>query len=168
MILTQENPLLRQIAQEVDNFKTQELKELVAQMLKIMENKHGVGLAAPQIGISKRIMVYGFEFNPRYPDAKPVSKNYIINPQILLESPEQDDFEEGCLSVPNTRGIVSRAKHIRYSGFDIDGNNFEKEASGFEARIILHELDHLNGVLFIDKASSLTTKTLEIEKINNL
>jgi len=156
-------PILRQVAKRVENFRTPELKELVEQLFNVMAQKNGAGLAAPQIGVSQRLFVYGFDQNPRYPTEPAVPKDYVINPEIFWRSPERTRLEEGCLSFPDLRLMVLRSKSIRFRTFDLEGNCHEKEASGFAARIVQHETDHLNGVLFPDVAE----KASDLESLNS-
>jgi peptide deformylase len=113
-----------------------------------MKQEGGVGIAAPQIGVNKRMVIFGFESSARYPNEKPVPFTVLINPVIEYLSDETADGWEGCLSVPGLRGLVPRFRHIRYSGFDLEGNAFTREADGFHARIVQHECDHLDGILF--------------------
>lgn len=148
------SPILRQVAKNVENFGSDELSNIVINMFNIMDEKNGAGLAAPQIGVSQRVFVYGFDKNPRYPDEKPITKGYAINPDILWKSEEKIELEEGCLSFPGLRLKVLRSKTIIYSTFDLNGNRYEKEVNGFLARIIQHEIDHLNGVLIPDIAEN--------------
>jgi peptide deformylase len=155
MILTSENQLLHAIAKPVDNFTSDDLKLLIEQMFQIMRAKDGVGLAAPQIGVSVRIFVYGFESSPRYPDAPAVPVMAAINPEIIWQSEETSDYEEGCLSVPYKRGMITRSKSITFTYYDIDGKQHEKTVYDFEARIVQHEIDHLNGILISDRAKEL-------------
>lgn len=156
MILTDTTTtsLLRQVAKPVavSAFGTTELKDFVTEMFIIMKQKNGAGLAAPQIGVSEQIFVYGFDFNPRYPKAPAVPETIVINPQILWHSEETIDLEEGCLSVPNKRLLISRYKSITFTTMDLDGNMHEKTVHDFEARIVQHEMDHLNGVLILERA----------------
>lgn len=154
MILKQTHPLLRAVAKDVKNFKSRDLRVLVGDMFDTMEEHSGAGLSAPQIGIPKKLFVYGFVHNSRYPTQGPIDKDYEINPTILWRSKESTSAEEGCLSVPGLRGIVPRAVDIIYSTYDIEGVKVEKKASGFKARIIQHEIDHLHGILFTDRATS--------------
>lgn len=156
-------PILRQVAKSVENFSTPALNELVDSMFSIMAQKNGAGLAAPQIGISQRVFVYGFDHNPRYPSEPPVPRDYAINPEIIWTSEDKISLEEGCLSFPGLRLMVLRSKSIVFKTFDLDGNCYEKEASGFMARIVQHETDHLNGVLFPDLAK----KAHGIESLNS-
>ena len=128
-------------------------------MFSIMEQKNGAGLAAPQIGVSERVIVFGgLAHNPRYPTAPAIPKTYAINPKILWQSEEVEDFEEGCLSVPGLRGMVSRPTSIIYQMLDFNGTMHERKASGFEARVFQHEVDHLNGILFIDRVQQATLR----------
>lgn len=112
--------------------------------------KNGVGIAAPQVYVSKRVMIVASRANPRYPDAPDMAPVVMINPEILKFSDEKGCAEEGCLSVPNERGQVSRAEHILVRYYNVQGDVVEAEYSGFPARIVQHELDHLNGILFVD------------------
>lgn len=160
MIITEANPILRAIAKPVTNFGSEDLKLLIARMFEIMHEKNGVGLAAPQIGVSLRIFVYGFESNKRYPDAPPVPKNIIINPAILSTSEETIALEEGCLSVPHRRGVIMRSKSIIFNTMDIEGNVHRKTVHDFEARIVQHEIDHINGILISDRASIMRDTTI--------
>lgn len=155
MVITDPNPTLRKVASPITSFNNQELDNLIKLLFNVMQEKNGAGLAAPQLGISKRIFVYGFDKNPRYPDAPAVPKTVIINPEILHLSLETVDLEEGCLSVPNRRGIIRRCKSIVFTTTSTDGIVHEKIAHDFEARIVQHEIDHLNGILISDRANSL-------------
>jgi peptide deformylase len=141
-------PSLWQASEPVTEFNTSELRDLVQDLFDTMQQEKGVGIAAPQIGVNKQIFVFGFETNPRYPHAGPVPRTVLINPEFMALSDELEDGWEGCLSVPGLRGLVPRYKYIRYSGYDIEGNKIEREANSFHARIIQHETDHLNGVLY--------------------
>lgn len=154
-ILTSENPILRQAAEPVIEFGTIELAQLIDNMFSTMRAKNGVGLAAPQLGISQRIFVYGFEHSSRYPDAPAVPVAAIINPEISWQSDETTDYEEGCLSVPHRRGMITRSESVTFTYQDLDSNWHEKTVHGFEARIVQHEIDHLNGVLISDRAQNL-------------
>jgi peptide deformylase len=140
--------LLLQIAQPVDTFDTPELHALLTDMHDTMIAQNGAGLAAPQIGISKQVAIFGFKRNPRYPDAEEVPYTVLINPVITPLSQDEEEDWEGCLSVPGMRGKVPRYRRIRYAGFDPYGNRIEREVDGFHARVVQHETDHLNGVLY--------------------
>jgi len=147
-ILHMGDPRLLEIASAVTAFDTPELHELVQDLTETMEAEDGAGLAAPQIGMGLRVVVYGFETNTRYPEAEPIPQTVLVNPVIEPMSEDKDEAWEGCLSVPGLRGVVPRYSHIRYSGFDPQGNAIEREAYGFHARVVQHECDHLDGILY--------------------
>jgi peptide deformylase len=139
--------LLRR-AEEVTNFDGAELQELLIDMRDTMQALDGVGLAAPQIGINLRIVIFGVESNPRYPDAESVPQTVLINPVITPLSQTQEDGWEGCLSVPGMRGLVPRFTLLRYQGRDESGALIDRTASDFHARVVQHECDHLDGILY--------------------
>jgi len=147
-ILLMGDPRLLEIATPVKAFDTPELHALVQDLMDTMHAEEGAGLAAPQIGTGLRVVVFGFDCNPRYPDEESVPRTVLINPVIEPESDERNDDWEGCLSVPGLRGSVSRYTHIRYSGFDQTGAAIERVAHGFHARVVQHECDHLDGILY--------------------
>lgn len=135
-------------ARPVEKFDTTELKSLLLDMHDTMENLSGAGLAAPQIGVSLRVVVFGVKGNPRYPDAEDVPYTVLINPVIEPLSQDMEEGWEGCLSVPGLRGVVPRYSRLRYSGFDAHGARIERDAEGFHARVVQHECDHLDGILY--------------------
>lgn len=139
--------LLRR-ARSVDRFDTPELRELITDLFDTMRALDGAGLAAPQIGVDLRVVIFGFGSSPRYPDAPPVPETVLINPVLTPLSQEMEDGWEGCLSVPGLRGVVPRHKHLRYSGFDAQGERIERSVEGFHARVVQHECDHLDGLLY--------------------
>ncbi|MBI5921812.1 MAG: peptide deformylase [Betaproteobacteria bacterium] len=147
-VLRMGDPRLLEKAQPVTAFNTPELKQLLADMRETMDHLDGAGLAAPQIGVGLRVVVFGFEANARYPDATPVPYSVLINPQLIPLSDETEEGWEGCLSLPGLRGVVPRWKHLRYSGWDAEGHLFEREVEGFHARVVQHECDHLEGILY--------------------
>ena len=149
-ILRMGDPVLRQVSEPVAEFGTAELDVLIEDMLETMEAADGAGLAAIQIGVPKRIMIFGFETNARYPDVGPIPFTVLINPELVAFDDEMIGGWEGCLSVPDMRGFVKRRARIRYSGFDQQGMEIEREVDGFHARVFQHEFDHLNGVLYPD------------------
>lgn len=149
------HPLLLQVAEPVENFNTPELDTLIGDMYDTMEALDGAGLAAPQIGVSKRVVIFGVEANPRYPHVEPVPRTVLINPVIEVLSDDKESGWEGCLSVPGMRGLVPRYTTIRYTGFDQHGNSIEREASGFHARVVQHEVDHLDGILYPQRIEDL-------------
>jgi peptide deformylase len=117
-----------------------------------MRAANGAGLAAPQIGVSLRVAVFGSDDpsarNPRYPDADPVPLTVLINPVLSALSDELEEGWEGCLSVPGLRGVVPRYRRLRYVGLDAEGNPIDRVVEGFHARVVQHECDHLDGVLY--------------------
>jgi peptide deformylase len=148
-ILKMGDPRLLRVARPVTDFDTPELQRLVADMVETMAAASGAGLAAPQIGVDLQVVVFGTgSVNPRYPDAPPVPRTVLINPVITpLDAQLAEDWE-GCLSVPGLRGVVPRFQRIRYQGFDLQGRHIDREAEGFHARVVQHECDHLQGVLY--------------------
>lgn len=147
-ILKMGDPRLLRVAQRVTNFGTPELRSLIADMFDTMKAANGAGLAAPQIGVDLQLVIFGYQSNVRYPDAPPVPPTVLINPVITPLSDEMEEGWEGCLSVPGLRGVVDRFARLRYSGFDAEGQAFEREAEGFHARVVQHECDHLQGILY--------------------
>ncbi len=144
------DPRLREVAKPVDAFDTPELHELLEDMFDTMEAADGAGLAANQIGVLKRIMIFGVDSNPRYPDVEQIPTTVLINPEFSVVSDEVAGFWEGCLSVPGMRGYVERRARIKYRGFDQYGMLIEREADGFHAVVFQHEHDHLDGILYPD------------------
>jgi peptide deformylase len=155
-ILKMGDPRLLRIAQPVPEFDTPELHALVGDLFDTMEAAGGAGLAAPQIGVDLRLVIFGFARNARYPDAPPVPRTVLINPEITPLGEEMQDGWEGCLSVPGLRGLVSRWARIRYRGVDPTGAPVEREAEGFHARVVQHECDHLIGRLYPTRMRDLT------------
>ena len=147
-VLRMGDPRLLEVAKAVGSFNTPELHALVADLMDTMQAEDGAGLAATQIGVAARVVVFGFEENARYPEAEAVPQTVLVNPVIRPLSEERDDDWEGCLSVPGLRGVVSRFTHIHYSGFDPFGNPVEREVHDFHARVVQHECDHLDGILY--------------------
>jgi peptide deformylase len=147
-VLKMGDPRLLQVAQPVTTFDSAALHTLITDLFDTMQAQQGVGLAAPQIGVNLRVVVFGFDDNPRYPDAAAVPRSVLINPVIKPVADDQDDGWEGCLSVPGMRGLVARYRHIHYRGYDALGGSFEVNASDFHARVVQHECDHLDGILY--------------------
>lgn len=147
-VLRMGDPLLLEVATPIDQFDTPELHALIEDMQDTMAHMQGAGIAAPQIGVSKRVVIFGVGHNPRYPDAEQVPYTILINPVLKTISDETDDAWEGCLSVPGMRGLVSRYTRLHYTGFDQYGNAIDRLVSGFHARVVQHECDHLDGVLY--------------------
>lgn len=135
-------------AEEVEAFDTPELHALVADMLDTMQTLDGAGLAAPQIGVNLRVVIFAVQHNPRYPDAETVPQTVLINPVIAPLHNDMEDGWEGCLSIPGMRGLVPRFAAIRYRGRDQYGGPIDRAVSGFHARVVQHECDHLDGILY--------------------
>lgn len=142
------DPVLLQVALPVERFGTPELQGLVEDLFDTMASLQGAGLAAPQIGVSCRVLVFGVEANPRYPGAEAVPTTVLVNPELEVLGSEEAEGWEGCLSVPGLRGLVPRHTHIRYRGYDVQGTPIVREARDFHARVFQHEFDHLNGILY--------------------
>lgn len=147
-VLKMGHPILQQVAEPVIAFNSLELDHIIQDMYDTMAALDGAGLAAPQIGISQRIVIFWVEDNPRYPDIELVPNTVLINPIITFLNENVDDGWEGCLSVPGLRGVVPRNTKISYSGYDQFGNIIERVADDFHARVVQHEVDHLDGILY--------------------
>lgn len=147
-ILKMGDARLLRVAELVTEFNTPELFKLVADMFETMAAANGAGLAAPQIGVNLQLVIFGFKDNPRYPDAPTVPETVLLNPVLTPLSDEMDEAWEGCLSVPGLRGLVPRWSKLRYEGVDQYGQTISREVEGFHARVVQHECDHLNGVLY--------------------
>ena len=147
-ILKMGDPRLLRVAQPVREFGTRELLALIDDMNDTMAAANGAGLAAPQIGVDLRLVIFGVEHSERYPDAPPVPRTVLLNPVIEPLGDALEEGWEGCLSVPGLRGVVPRLARIRYRGVDAHGRPIEREAEGFHARVVQHESDHLDGVLY--------------------
>jgi peptide deformylase len=155
-VLRMGHPVLREKARPVDELGSAELKQLVEDMKETMAFKNGAGLAAPQIGVSQRVVIFGVEANPRYPDAEPVPFTVLVNPRLVMLTREVEEDWEGCLSVPGMRGVVPRYTKLRYTGFDENGSPIERVAEGFHARVVQHECDHLDGILYPQRMTDLS------------
>ena len=147
-IMKMGEPVLFQRADPVEKFDTPELHALLADMRDTMTALSGAGIAAPQIGESKQVVIFEVKNNPRYPDAEAIPETVLINPQLTALSEELEEGWEGCLSVPGMRGLVPRYTRLRYAGYDQLGKKIEREVAGFHARVVQHECDHLNGILY--------------------
>ena len=147
-VLKMGDPRLFEVAKQVTAFDTSQLHELVQDMQHTMEALNGAGLAAPQIGIGLQVVIFGVTRNPRYPDAEEVPYTVLINPKIVPLDQEMEEDWEGCLSVPGMRGLVPRYKRLRYQGCDQYGKTIERSVDGFHARVVQHECDHLQGILY--------------------
>lgn len=147
-VLRMGDPLLLQKAAPVETFDTPELHALIQDMHDTMTHMEGAGIAAPQIGVSLRVVIFGVDSNPRYPDAEQVPYTVLINPVLNPVGEAVEDGWEGCLSVPGMRGIVPRYQRLHYTGFDQYGKPIDRLVSGFHARVVQHETDHLDGILY--------------------
>lgn len=147
-VLKMGDPRLLETAAPVDTFDTPELHALIADMRDTMAAQNGAGLAAPQIGVSLQVVIFGMASNPRYPEADLVPFTVLVNPVLTPLDDEQAEGWEGCLSIPGMRGLVPRYKHLRYQGFDQFGKPIDRSASDFHARVVQHECDHLQGILY--------------------
>jgi len=147
-VLKMGDPRLLEKSHPVEAFGTPQLQELIDDMRDTMADLNGAGLAAPQIGVPLRVVIFGVKRNPRYPDAEEVPDTVLINPVIAPLGEEMEEAWEGCLSVPGMRGVVPRFKRLRYRGFDESGNPIDRSVEGFHARVVQHECDHLDGILY--------------------
>jgi peptide deformylase len=147
-VLRMGDPRLWQKSEPVQRFGSPELFELLRDMRDTMAHLNGAGLAAPQIAVALRVVIFGVSANPRYPGIEPVPDTVLINPEITPLSQEMEEGWEGCLSVPGMRGWVPRYRSLKYAGYDEHGKRFERSVEGFHARVVQHEVDHLDGVLY--------------------
>lgn len=147
-VLKMGDPCLLQPAHRVDQLGTPELEELLQDMQDTMAALNGAGLAAPQIGVSLQVVIFGVEHSPRYPDAESVPFTVLINPVLTPLTERMEEDWEGCLSIPGMRGLVPRYTHLRYQGVDAAGASIDRTVTGFHARVVQHECDHLNGILY--------------------
>jgi peptide deformylase len=155
-VLRMGDPRLWQRSLPVSNFNTKELNDLLLDLRDTMAHLDGAGLAAPQIGVPLRVVIFGVTSNPRYPDIEPVPDTVLVNPVLTPLSGEEEQGWEGCLSVPGMRGWVPRFRKLRYAGFDQEGKPFQRDVEGFHARVVQHEVDHLDGILYPMRIRDLT------------
>jgi len=144
------------VSKSVTRFDTPELHDLLVDMRDTMRALNGAGLAAPQIGVGLRVVIFGVQHNSRYPDAETVPETVLINPVITPLGDATEEDWEGCLSVPGLRGMVPRHDHIRYQGVDEYGAQIDRTVKGFHARVVQHECDHLDGILYPMRIRDLT------------
>ena len=147
-VLRMGDPRLLEVSRPVERFDSAELRELLTDMQDTMHALNGAGLAAPQIGVPLRVVIFGMQSNPRYPDAEPVPFTVLVNPVLETLGDDLEEGWEGCLSVPGMRGWVPRYKRLRYRGFDASGHAIDRTVDDFHARVVQHECDHLDGVLY--------------------
>jgi len=147
-ILRMGDPRLLAVSEPVREFATPALRQLIEDMRETMVAAGGAGLAAPQIGVPLRLVIFGGTPSARYPEAEAVPWTVLVNPQLTALDTVQEEAWEGCLSVPGMRGLVPRFVHLRYAGFDPAGQPLDRTVSGFHARVVQHEVDHLDGILY--------------------
>ncbi|OJW43441.1 MAG: peptide deformylase [Thiobacillus sp. 65-1059] len=147
-VLKMGDPRLLEAARLVEEFASPELAQLIVDMRDTMRALNGAGLAAPQIGIGLQVAIFEVNANPRYPDAESVPFTVLVNPVLTPLSDAMEEAWEGCLSVPGMRGLVPRHTALRYQGFDAAGQPIDRSVSGFHARVVQHEVDHLRGILY--------------------
>lgn len=155
-VLRMGDPRLLEIAEPVAAFGTAELESLLRDMRDTMQDLAGAGLAAPQIGVGLRVVIFGLDTNPRYPDAEQVPYTVLINPELTPLGEEIEEGWEGCLSVPGMRGLVPRYRQLRYTGLDAQGRPIDRSVGDFHARVVQHEVDHLDGILYPRRIRDLT------------
>jgi peptide deformylase len=155
-VLKMGHPLLRQVAAPVEPFDAVQIEALLSDMDDTMRALNGAGIAAPQIGVSLRVVIFEMRENPRYPHVAPIPFTVLINPTLAPLGTEMEEGWEGCLSVPGLRGVVPRYRRLHYSGLDRNGEFFERTVEGFHARVVQHEVDHLDGVLFPQRVEDMT------------
>jgi peptide deformylase len=143
------DPRLLEQAAALTAFDTPELHALLQDMRDTMQALDGAGLAAPQIGVGLQVVIFGLESNPRYPDMEPVPQTVLINPVLTPLDEAMEEGWEGCLSIPGMRGMVPRYRCLRYQGYDPLGNPIDRTVNGFHARVVQHECDHLQGILYL-------------------
>jgi peptide deformylase len=153
-VLKMGEPLLREVARPVARFDA-ELAALIADMDDTMRALLGAGIAAPQIGVPLRVVIFELKENPRYPHLTPVPYTVLVNPVLTVLDEAQEEGWEGCLSVPGMRGLVPRYRRLRYQGFDAAGAPLDRTVEGFHARVVQHEVDHLDGILFPQRVRDL-------------
>lgn len=153
------NPLLRKRSEEVtlEEIQSEEFQKFIDDLIETMRDEHGAGIAAPQVGVLKRLFAIEMEKNPRYPDKESFPLGVAINPTIIAVDSDMQDSWEGCLSIPDIRGKLKRHSKIILNALDRTGKPFAKELSGFASVVTQHELDHLDGVLFIDRMKTMET-----------
>ncbi len=155
------HPVLRQPAEPVPvaRIRTPEIQRLIDDMIETMREYNGAGLAATQVHVPMQLCVIEVLGNPRYPDAEEVPLTVLINPKVTAVTDEVEEGWEGCLSVPDMRGMVPRATAVRLEAYDRDGKRVDVVAKEFFARVIQHETDHLHGIVYLDRMRDLSTLT---------
>jgi peptide deformylase len=153
------HPVLRRVAEPVspEAIRSPAVQRLIDDMLETMAEYDGAGLAAPQVHVSQRVVIYGVDHNPRYPDAEQVPLTVLVNPRVTPLTEEQEEDWEGCLSLPGLRGLVPRFTRVRVEAYGRDGQPLRFDAEAFHARVVQHECDHLEATLYVDRMRSLAS-----------
>ena len=164
------NPILRRRAEEIADPTAGEIRTLIADMIETMHAVDGAGLAAPQVFVPKRLVIFHVppERISQEPGAEPMGLTILINPAVEPLGDEKEPGWEGCLSVPGLRGVVPRHTHVRYTGLTPEGKRIEREATGFHARVVQHECDHLDGILYPMRMTDLSLLSFTDELDNGL
>jgi len=162
-VLRMGDPLLYRSADSIYEFDTPQLHQLIDDMRDTMASLNGAGIAAPQIGVSERVVIFGVQNNSRYPEADQVPETVLINPVIEVLTDDKMGMWEGCLSVPGLRGYVERPAQIRYTGVDQYGEPIDRTVDGFHAVVVQHECDHLDGVLYPMRITDMSKFGFETE-----
>lgn len=161
------NPILREVCQAIPlvDITNDELQTFIDDLIDTMRDKNGAGIAASQVGQLKRIFIMECDHNPRYPDRTDFALTVAINPTIKVVGDAMVDSWEGCLSIPGLRGMLPRSAKVELSAYDRQGNRFVRTIEGFEAVVAQHELDHLNGTLFVDRMKDMKYLTFQDEYV---
>ena len=158
------HPILRRVARPIEDPTDPEVRRLALDMVETMIDAGGIGLAAPQVYTGARLIVFStIEERPDGDGPPPETITMLLNPTVVALDDSQDEAFEGCLSIPGIRGLVPRPGRIGYSGWDLDGRRIEREARGLHARVVQHEVDHLDGVLYLDRMRDFATLAFESE-----
>ncbi len=155
------HPVLRQVAEPIDveDIRSPETQRLVDDLIETMREYNGAGLAATQVHVPKQVCVIEVKDNPRYPDAEAIPLTVLINPVVSPLTAEMEEGWEGCLSVPDMRGVVPRYTAVRLEAYDREGNRIDVVGKEFFARVLQHETDHLRGLVYLDRMKDLSTLT---------
>jgi peptide deformylase len=159
------HPILRQVAELLppEGIGAPDVQRLIDDMIETMREYDGAGLAAPQVHVSKQLVVFEVAGNPRYPDAPAIPLTVLINPRIVPATEQMEEDWEGCLSLPDLRGRVPRYTRVRVDAYDRDGAKLTFSASDFHARVIQHECDHLLGMVYVDRMRSMESLSFVAE-----
>jgi peptide deformylase len=161
------HPILRAVAEPVplEGIGASALQQLIDDLVETMAEYDGAGLAAPQVHVSRQVVVFGVEANPRYPDAPSIPLTVLINPRLTPLTDETQEDWEGCLSLPDLRGKVPRYRRVRVEAYDRQGKRLAYTAEDFHARVVQHECDHLFGKLYVDRMRSMASLSFVREQL---